>query len=353
MKFLIIALSGIGDALMYTPVITQLKKENPNIEIDALVMFKGVKDMYSRMNEIDNVHYFDFMNSSASKVLKTVLSFRKKYDHSVSIYPSNRKEYNLIQFLIGAKKRAGVKYLRKGKENLYWLNNIVITEDDSLHNVETNIKLTEKLFDIKFTDSPELNFPLVNEDLEFADNYFLKNSISETDLVIGFHAGCATLKNHIKRRWAPEKFAQLGKKLIFEKNAKILIFGGPEEEELKTNIINQIDSKHSFSVNSDNLTQSAAVMKRCNIFVSNDSGLMHIASALQLKVAALIGPTNPNYIHPWKTEHRIVSNNLECAPCFYYSPKHLSCSRNDTQFKCIKELEVQKAFKAVIELMNS
>lgn len=353
MKFLVIALSGIGDALMYTPVITQLKKQNPNLEIDALVMFNGVKEMYSRLEEIDNVYHHDFMNSSPFTVLKNVLGYRGKYDYTISIYPSNRKEYNIIQFLIGAKKRAGVKYLRKGNENLSWLNNITITEDDSLHNVETNIKLTEKLFDITLTDVPTLNFPLIESDIEFSKNYLVTNNIEKDDFVVGFHAGCATLKNHINRRWAPEKFATLAKKLIFEKDAKILIFGGPEENDLKDNIIKHVDSNNIISVKSNNLAESAAVMKRCNIFVSNDSGLMHIASAMQLKVVALIGPTNPNYIHPWKTEHKIASNNLDCAPCFYYSPKHLSCSRTDLQFKCIKELEVQKVYNELEGLLNN
>jgi heptosyltransferase-2 len=94
-------------------------------------------------------------------------------------------------------------------------------------------------------------------------------------------------------------------------------------------------------------------MKRCNVFVTNDSSLMHIASALQLKVVAIIGPTNTNYIYPWKTQHKIVSLNLDCAPCFIYSPRPLVCSRTDVKFKCIKELDVEMVYKAVEEFINS
>jgi len=88
-------------------------------------------------------------------------------------------------------------------------------------------------------------------------------------------------------------------------------------------------------------------MKRCNVFVTNDSSLMHIASAMQLKVVAVIGPTNTNYIYPWKTNHRVASLQLDCAPCFFYSPKPLSCKRDDIQFKCIRELEVEKVFSVI------
>ena len=88
-------------------------------------------------------------------------------------------------------------------------------------------------------------------------------------------------------------------------------------------------------------------MKRCNVFITNYSALMHIASALGRKVVAIIGPTNKYYIHSWKTEHKIVSLNLDCSPCFFYSPKPLSCSRTDVKFKCVKELNVDLVYSAL------
>lgn len=80
---------------------------------------------------------------------------------------------------------------------------------------------------------------------------------------------------------------------------------------------------------------------------------MHIASAIRLKVIAIIGPTNPDYIYPWKTEHKIVSLNLDCAPCFIYSPRPLICFRDDVKFKCIRELDAERVYKAVEEFLKS
>jgi len=351
MKILILALSGIGDALMFTPALKLMRQSLPDAQIDALVMFKGVKDMYDRNPNFNNVYYSDFLNQSAVKSLIFVLKLRKKYDASVNIYPSNRKEYNLINYFIGAKKRAGVKYLRRNGTELGILNNVRITEDDSLHNVQENIKLVEKLINKKFNDEPAYDFPLTNEDLTFAEGYLKNLNIKEGDLVIGFHPGCATLKNHIKRRWEPEKFIELGKRLIQQNNAKLLIFGGPEEDELKQSIRTGINSPDVYSVKTNNLPESVAVLKRCNLFVSNDSSMMHIASAVNKKVVAIIGPTNPNYIHPWKTEHKIVTLNLDCAPCFIYSPRPLICFRDDVKFKCIKELNVDMVYDAVKTLL--
>jgi heptosyltransferase-2 len=349
MKILILTLSGIGDALMFTPSLNLIKKDIPEAEIDALVMFKGAEDMYEKNPRINRVFYFDFLKEGFVSSLKFILSLRKKYDTTINVYPSNRKEYNIINFLIGAQKRAGVRYLRKDVQNLGFLNNIRINENDSTHNVQTNIKLVEKLLNKKFDEEPELEFHLSKKDESFASEYLSKITISADDIVIGFHPGCSILKNHIKRRWEPEKFAELAKLLIKNKNAKILLFGGPEEGGLKENIFTQINSHNVFIVRTNNLADSVAVMKRCNIFVTNDSSLMHIASALHLKVVAIIGPTNTQYIHPWKTEHEIVTLNLDCSPCFFYSPKPLKCYRNDVLYKCIKELSVEMVYDAVVQ----
>jgi len=352
MKILIIALSGIGDALMFSPSLKLLKKELPDSSIDILVMINSARSLYQKNPDIDNVILFDFLKESFLSSTKFVLSLRKKYDVSINVYPSNRKEYNLINFLIGAKKRAAVEYLRRNNPNLGFLNNITVLENDSLHNVQTNIRLVEKILNKEFGEEPSLEFPISEEDILFSKEYLKNLNISEDDLVVGFHPGCATLKNHIKRRWEPEKFAGLAKLLIENQKAKILIFGGPEEDGLKENVLSQINSPAVSIVRTDDLASSAAVMKRCNLFITNDSSLMHVASALKLNVIAIIGPTNTNYIHPWKTNHKIVTLNLDCSPCFFYSPKPLKCYRDDVLFKCIKELSVEMVYNAAKEVLK-
>jgi len=351
MKILVIALSGIGDALMFTPALKLLRKNLPEAHIDALVMYKGAEEIFSVNQNFNRVTHFNFLEEGVYNSLKFLFQIRKKYDASINVYPSNRKEYNLINFLIGAKQRVGAVYLRKDKANLGFLNNIRVLENDSVHNVQTNIKLCEALIGKKFNEEPPLEFPITEQEIKSASNYLNEIGIGEDELVIGFHPGCAILKNHIKRRWEPEKFAELGKKLIEKHSTKILIFGGPDEIELKERIKSQINSEKTFVVNAESLTESSAIMKRCNIFVTNDSSQMHIAAALNLKVVAIIGPTNQNYIHPWKTEHQIVSLNLDCSPCFFYSPKPLICNRTDLKFKCIKELTVDMVYNSALNYL--
>lgn len=347
MRILVLALSGIGDALMFTPSISMLRQSYPDAEIEALVMFRGVKDIYERVTDLNRVIFFDFMKEGAIKSFKFIGTLRGRYDISVNVYPSNRKEYNLIQFLIGARRRGGVKYLRRDFSNLGFLNNYRVREDDKVHNVKTNLNLISKLTHSVEQREIPLQFILTPEDLSYAKEFIGRNKINSSNLVIGFHPGSAVLKNHIHRRWEPQKFAELGRILIREYKAQVLIFGGPEEDELKDMIKTMISSPDAISVKTENLAQSAAIMKYCALFISNDSSLMHVASAMQVKVIAILGPTNPNYIHPWKTEYKIVRIDLSCSPCFIYSPRPLICFRDDIKFKCIKELDVDLVLHAV------
>ncbi len=350
-KILVLALSGIGDALMFSPAMDELRISLPDAQIDLLVMYKGVKDLYLNNPAVNKIIYFNFLKEGLFSSLKFIFSLRNKYDAAINVYPSNRKEYNVISFLTGAKKRVAVKYLRKNFLNFGFLNNVTVSEHDDQHNVITNIKLCEEFLGKKLNKSGGLKLILANDDLAKADKILRGMNISENDLVIGFHAGCSTLKNHINRRWEPEKFALLGRKLISEYNCKIILFGGPDEKNLKAKIKSLINSAAVFPIDDLSITESAAVMKRCNIFVSNDSGLMHIAAALNLKIVAIIGPTNIKYIYPWNTEYKVATLNLECSPCFFYSPKPLYCKRDDVQFKCIKELDVDLVANLLKELL--
>ena len=84
---------------------------------------------------------------------------------------------------------------------------------------------------------------------------------------------------------------------------------------------------------------------------TNDSGLMHIAAAMETPVVAILGPTNKNFIYPWRVKHALARLSLPCSPCFYYSPKPLSCKLNES-YKCITDLgasEVSQALNEVLE----
>ena len=356
-KILILALPGIGDALLATPMIELLRNAKPEAEIHAVVMFTATRDMFEHDACIDKVHYYDFIAGPKSGALKVVSDLRKmQFDLSINIYPQNRREYNLISFLIGAKRRISVRYRRRDPQNFSWLNTETLLEDDTLHCVEENVRLLTPLgihHELNERSLPGLRLNMSEDHTAFAEQWCESHGLGREELLIGFHAGTALFKNHIRRRWAPEKFAELALQLVEHLGAKVLLFGGPDDVDANRIIIERAEGK-IISVETKSILDSIAVMQHLKLFVSNDSALMHIAGALKLPTVAIFGPTNEVYVHPWKTRYTIVRTGIECRPCFVYSPKPLTCYRIDPteHFLCIRAIEVDRVFEAVKSLLN-
>lgn len=354
-KILILALPGIGDALLATPMIELLRKAKPKAEIHALVMFGATREMFEHDSYIDKVHFYDFVKGSKQGALKKVRELQKeKFDISINIYPQNRREYNAIAFMIRAKKRVAIQYLRRDRQNASWLNTDLVIEDDRYHCVEENVRLLEPLGitnELNEVTLPRLRLTLDDKHLAFANGWYAGQKLNGHPLLVGMHAGTALFKNHIKRRWAPEKFAALAKRLTNELNAKVLLFGGPDDISANEVIIREAQGS-VIPVITTNILDSVAVMKHLHLFISNDSSLMHIAGALELPTVAIFGPTNETYVHPWKTKYEIVQTGIDCRPCFIYSPKPLTCYRVDPRehFICIRNIEVEDVISAALRI---
>jgi heptosyltransferase-2 len=147
--------------------------------------------------------------------------------------------------------------------------------------------------------------------------------------------------------------------LISKYNAKILLFGGPEEYELNSAIKNDIslsigaESVHIIQMPS--LMGSIALMQECKAFISNDSGLMHIAAALQLPQISIFGYTSHIHTAPWGNSNAFVARRaIECSPCFYFSPKSAHCkfSGTEKEFSCIREIKAHDIFHRLQALIH-
>ncbi|HDN67487.1 MAG: hypothetical protein B1H40_01275 [Candidatus Latescibacteria bacterium 4484_181] len=349
MRILVISLAGIGNTLLSTPAVRLLRETFPEAHIAALVMFKGARELLETNPYIDEVLYWDFLNRNPIRSLNFLFYLRKrKFDVSLNAYPANRREYNLISFLIGAKKRLGHRYNHQDSLNFNFLNNRTIHEEDERHDIEENIALVQVL-GCKGREGRGGEIWLADADRRFAEEWLSKEKL-EDGLLIGFHPGTARFKNQQRRRWAKEKFAQLADILSKRYKAKTIIFGGPDEIQLAEEILALMECK-GYLAKGITLRQTAALIERCDLFVSNDSGLMHVAAALKVPVVAIFGPTNPVWVRPYCTKYTIVRKELPCSPCFFYSPQPLSCRRGD--FACIDQIDVEDVLNGVMKLMKS
>ncbi len=351
MRILINALSGIGDAIMFSPALAVLKKHLPKAEVDMLVMYRQVEDIYRNNPGVNNVYFIDFMKQSKLKSLKEVMALRKNsYNASINVYPSNRKEYNIVQYLLGAKQRIGVRYNHVSKANLDFLNTTLKQEELNRHNVLENFDLVKSLV----PDAVEeelgpfvLNFSI--DDKTRARKYLIDSGLMDSFLV-GFHAGSAVLKGHIHKRWAAEKYIELAEMLNSRYGAKILLFGTEKDVNSK---IHQGTRGISHLLPEDGIMQNLALMQNCSLFISNDTALMHLAAGLKVPQAAIFGYTNYKELYPWKNKYVIVRKKLECSPCFYNSPRPVKCIfSGEEAFKCKTTITVQEVFEACSRLIE-
>lgn len=350
MKILINALSGNGDALMFSPSLRLLKEKIPGAEIDMLVMFKSVKEMYEHSPFLNKIYHINFLKQPKLKSIQDIFSLRKNnYDVSINVYPSNRTEYNLVNYFLGAKRRLGHNYTHSDFIRLEILNNVTADEIPNRHNVMQNFDLVKTLAAMDEKEVQGMEIFLSEEDKKNSKYWIEENKLSEKFLV-GFHAGSATLKNHIHKRWDKNKFAALGRLLEEKHNTKILLFGN--EFDLNLEIDELLDGK-GILASTSNYMDSMARMRFCNLFVSNDSAFLHSAAAFKIPTVGIFGYTNANELFPWGTKHLIVRKELDCSPCFYNSPKPVECLwKGDEEFKCMKTISVEEVFEACEILLD-
>lgn len=351
MRILINALSGIGDAIMFSPSLALLKKHIPHSQIDMLVMFKQVEEIYKTNPAVNNIYYFDLMNQPKLKSLKDVLSLRKnKYDASINVYPSNRREYNGIQFLIGAKKKIAHRYNHYSRSNFDFLNNLLAQEVKDRHNALQNYDLIKFLTpDAKEEDLGGYDIKIPMDDEVFAQKYFINNAMNDI-FVIGFHAGSATLKGHINKRWSAENYIELAKHLYKKYRAQVMLFG--TEKDVNEKIYNEIKS-FGHLPKTTSMMQSLALMGKCRLMVTNDTALMHLSAGLKIPTAAIFAYTNYKELYPWKNKHIIIRKELPCSPCFFNSPKPVNCIYSgEEEFKCIKTISVEEVMAACEKMID-
>jgi len=358
-RILILALSGIGDALMFTPALRLLRDTYPDTQIDVLTMFKGIEDIFSANPDISNVLYWNFLKESPIKSLKFIFSIRGTYSHTITAFPANRFHYAIVARLIGSKKRIGHRYIHDSVTQLNALNNILLDERNELHNCEENIRIASTLGARIPETLPPMSLHITKEDQDYAVKWLANHDFVQDSSLLGIHAGSAIVKNQINKRWNPEHYAELCAKASSDLGMNILLFGGPEEQALNEQISTMIRNGHPTAkieiVQASTLTKSLAIMNHCKAFISNDSGLMHCAAALQLPMIAIFGYTSHVHTAPWNNPNAVVARrNLSCSPCFYFSPKPASCQFEGTAnaFTCIRDISPMDIFHSLKQIIS-
>jgi heptosyltransferase-2 len=184
---------------------------------------------------------------------------------------------------------------------------------------------------------------------KFAAGYLEKNKIIKSQRVIGLGPG-ATWKT---KQWPPEYYAKLASDLARNRKARLIWFGDGQEVELIRSIQSlmtvPVIQRGLIAAEKLSLEQSAALLGRCNVFVGNDSGLIHLASGRGVPVTVIYGSTTPSLgFEPWGKHQVAEVKNLACRPCDVHGKN--ACPLG--HFKCMKELSVDQVEAGITRLSH-
>ncbi|MBI3251438.1 MAG: lipopolysaccharide heptosyltransferase II [Candidatus Andersenbacteria bacterium] len=294
---LLLSLSGIGNFLMQSPVFAALKATYPQSRLTVWVAPRGTKILARNNRHIDNVIQMPIKKNSLPKHLANIQALRReKFDTAIVLSPGNLVKSAIYLRLAGISRRIGNSYLLGKNPHSSFLLTDTVPEDETLHDVEQNLRLLEPLGIPLPKEQTAYNIYISEHARQKASEILKAYDLQPaTHKLIGFHAGSAP--DFLWKRWPLRNFATVAKELIKKYNAHLLLFGGPDEDAQKKEL-QQLIGIHHASLISANLLTTAAIMQRCEAVVSNDSGLMHLAAASGTLTYGLFGPTSEVHTGP-------------------------------------------------------
>lgn len=350
---LVISLGGAGDGLMATPLLRALRSAWPAAAVDVLVMQgQPARDVFAGNPVVRECLHHDFMGATMLASLTYCRTLRRRrYDVSFTVMPQNRLEYNVITWLIGARRRVGFDFsLRCGALASLLLTDRV-PEDTQAHLIENNLRLLREGLGIGIAAAPPLELHLTPAQLEFAKHVFAQQGL-DGRRVIGLHPGTGTTKNLAMRRWAPESWAELARLLAADPNVRLLLFGGPDEAPLRETIrrLARLMPEQLMDAPARSILDAAAILKRVDCLVCCDTLLTHLGAAVGTPEVVIMGPTPHTSVYPFGVPHRIVRLGLPCSPCYGYSRQGIRCT-NPQRFACLTGITPAKVHEAVTALL--
>jgi heptosyltransferase-2 len=312
-SILIIAPNWIGDAVTSQPLLANLKALYPDSKIDVLAS-NWVAPIYRACTEVNEVIEANFEHKKLQWSLRKQLSKQieaKKYQ-ACFVLPNSLKSA-LIPWLANIPFRIGYRgELRFGLINLTLDNPSKINRPPM---VEHYLALSQLLNDdaLSFSEiAPKLDIsPAANASVENK----LRITVISSDSI---YVMCPGAEYGPTKRWPTEHFAALAEKLIAQNaNNQIILLGSKSDHILAQEITSQIKQAsniHNWCGNTS-LDEAIALIGMSKAVISNDSGLMHIAAALQTPQIAIFGSSDPAHTPPLSNKAKIIWLNLPCSPC--------------------------------------
>jgi heptosyltransferase-2 len=323
-KLLIIPQNWLGDIVMSQTLLKRVKSENPNTEIDILVN-STFKSLVERMPEISKAVILDSRHKELGLLKRLNLARRIKGNYDQSIVLSRSIKSALIPYFAKIPIRTG----ELGESRYILINDLKkFTKEDRRKTAFRYVSMFSKKEEVL----DEKYYPSLQSDPENIKILSDKYKLNLDKKIIIFAPGAAFGPS---KMWPVEKFKELGEKL--NKDFFILILGSNNEKNIGDKIVT---NKNMINLCGETtITEAVDLMHISEFCVSNDSGLMHLASATNTKSISIYGATSPELTPPLTSNKEIHYRGISCSPCFEKKCKY-------GHYNCLVEIQADDIFKS-------
>jgi len=353
-------MAGIGDALLATPLIHELRVNFPDAMIDALVLWAGSKDLLEHNPHLNRIHQENLVTAGklgAVGKLKALRFFwslwHEHYDVSINTHPQSQRLYRMAARVVGATTRVSHEYECFGALDR-WLVNKTLPQDYTRHSIENNFDLLPLLGGQKKLPTHTIEVFLTTGEEKWANDFLAWHKLTGRT-VLGVHIGSGSTKNLPLKRWPLKNYIGLVRRLNRERrDINLLLLGGPEEAKDHEVILAQADRDLTLEAKTQNFRQTAALMKRCSAFLSVDTVLMHLAAAMKIPRQIVIEAPTLNVTNfPYGNPFTLVKNpvvNGRGLEFYRYDGGDIRGTREEL-LACMASVKVEDVYATVTKLI--
>lgn len=339
MKILLTRTDRIGDVALSTPAIKAVRDKFPDSYI-AFMVRPYAKDIAEANPYLDEVIIYDKYGRQKSlfNTIKFALKLRrKKFDKAFMLHPTNR--VHLIAYLAGIPERVG--YDRK---LAFFLTKKIphLKQEGKKHELEYTLEVL-KSAGIEAKDK-ELFVPVHENDIRRVEKILEEYHVGKDALLIAINPGASSAS----KRWAPQNFAILSDKLAGTLKAKILIVSDKKNTEFADAVAGGMKCECVNLAGKTTVGELTALLSKCRLFISNDSGPVHIASAVGTSVISIFGRSDaglsPKRWGPRGEKSVVFRKDVGCKTCL--------AENCNLGFKCLEAITPDEVFKAAEDLLH-
>lgn len=317
-RILLITLSNIGDIILTTPSVEAIIRQFPEASLDVMVGPSGA-DIFRCHKKIRDVIVYDKKTSLLDKRKLLFALRRKKYDFVADL------KNTLFPVLLFPKYRT--KLLRR-------------RACVSMHKKDVHLSRLKRVG--VETNGAGLHIPIRDADAKKAEEILLP---IHGKPFIAINPGA---KSHVKR-WDAEKFAALSDLLKEKMGYEIVVIGQAEDKGVRDKVISCMRTKPLDLLEKTNIRELSVIIRKSALLITNDSGPLHVGSAVGANILAFFGPTDEKKYGPVTVaKSRVLRKKLECSPC-----EVAQCVNLKNKYECLKSITVEEAFEAARGILEA